>query len=112
MIVVERTRKRIIRHVPDRFIPRDSFDKKYEGRWVHVLGLDLDGKLWPIERPVAISGRLPGDLYVAKNCADEVDEVYGQSTPLSEKIKLGVLVGLSIAILMVIFLIAAASGGA
>lgn len=111
MIVVERTKKRIFRYVPKRLIPSLSFEKKYKGNWIHILGCNLQGQLLTIERPKVVMGRMPTDLYMAKHCADEVEEVYGLSMPLSEKIKIGILVGLCVAILIVIFLIASASGG-
>lgn len=112
MIVVEATKKRLFRYVPEYRIPSNSFDKKFNGGYLHVLGCTLKGQLWPIEPRAAKEGKMPTDLYMAKNCANEVEECYGLSMPTSEKIKLGILVGLCVAILVVIFLIAAASGGA
>ncbi len=112
MIIVERTRKRIFRYVSEKCIPSDSFEKDFKGKWIHVLGCDLMGKLWPLEMPPVVEGRMPTDLFMAKHCAEEVNEVYGLSNPLTEKIKLGILVGLCIAILIVIFLIATSQGGA
>lgn len=138
MIVVERKRKRIFCNVPREKLPANSFERNYYGEWIHVLGLDLSGKLWPIgieeAKPVKdesetsgsedtgneskskkdnhSNGRnhLPTDLYMAKHCATEVEEVYGISMPLTEKIKLGIFVGLCILITVVIFLIVSASG--
>lgn len=133
MVIVERTKKRIFRYVPERYIPSNSFGKDYQdnrsnflvgvirnfilgapkqdGR-LHILGLDLTSKFWALENPAVVDKEAPTDFYVAKHCADEVEEVYGLSMPMSEKIKIGILVGLCIGILIVIFLIAMASGGA
>lgn len=111
MIVVEKTKKRIFRYVPEKYIPTNSFEKDYKGRWLHILGLDLDSKFWPIEGLKAVEGRMPTDLFMAKHCAEEVNEVYGLSMSTTEKIKIGILVGLCFGILVVLFLIAAASGG-
>lgn len=106
MIVVERTKKRVFRYVPPKKIPFDSFEKEYGGRWLHILGLDLEGKLWPIERVEAVEGHMPTDLYMAVHCAAEVEEVFGMSIPLSKIIKIGLLVALCFGILVVGFLIA------
>ncbi|MBA7613516.1 hypothetical protein ES703_20767 [subsurface metagenome] len=111
MIVVERTKKRVFRYVPVKYIPSNSFVKLYGGAWMHILGLSKDGKFWPIERAEAIEGRMPTDLYMAKNCADEVNDVYGMSLPTIEKIKISVFVGLCVAILVVIFLMVFGAGG-
>lgn len=110
MIVVENTKTRIFRHVPEKHIPKTSFLKDYGGLWLHVLGLTA-GEFWPILRPAPQDGRTPTDLYVAKHCANEVNEVYGMSMPLSQKIAIGLLVGLCFGILIVLFLIVSASGG-
>lgn len=111
MIVVENLKKRIFRYIPEKYIPSNSFEQEYEGKWLHILGLDMEGKFWPIERPKPAEGRMPTDLYMAKHCADEVEEVYGLSMSFTEKIKIGVLVGLCFGILIVIFMMAAAAGG-
>jgi len=111
VIVVERTKKRIFRRVNPKYIPVSSFEKRFNGSRLHILGLDLKGELWPIEPPLPKDGRFPVDLFMAVHCADEVNEVYGLSMPMSEKIKLGILAGLCFGILIVIFLIAASSGG-
>ena len=109
MIVVERTKTRHFSYVPKEKIPSNSFLKRYNGAWFHILGLDLTGKYWPIKRTVAVAGRLPTDLYMAKHCTEEVNVVYGLSIPAAEKIKIGIFVGLCIAILIVIFLLAGSS---
>ncbi len=111
MIIVETTKKRIFRYVPEKYIPSISFVKLYKGEWLHILGLGRDGKFWPIERVAAVEGRMPTDLYMAKNCAEEVNDVYGLSLPTIEKVKLGVFVGLCVAILIVIFLMVFGAGG-
>jgi len=111
MIVVEKTKKRIFRRVPERYLPSDSFVKQYEKKWLHVLGLDKQGNFWAIMPNPAEANRMPGDLYMAKNCADEVEDCYGLSIPIVEKVKWGIFIGLIIAILIVIFLLAVASGG-
>jgi len=111
MIIIEKSKTRVFRYVRPKFIPSDSFSKNYDGQWLHILGLDLEGKLWSIVRGSAVEGRMPTDLFMANNCAAEVNDVFGMSIPTIEKIKIGVLVGLCIAIIVVIFLLAAASGG-
>ena len=94
MIIVESTKKRIFRHVPKRVIPKDSFEREYNGQHIHILGLDLLGKLWPITVPPKIvKNELPTDLFQAKHCAPEVDAVYGLSSSTIQKIKIGILVG-------------------
>lgn len=132
MVINESTRKRTFRYVPDEDIPSSSFAKDYSdnrgGFWVHtirwiigkkskqydrlhILGLDLENNYWAIVSPSAEEGKGPADLYMAKHCADEVDDVYGLSMPVTEKIKIGILIFLCFAIMIVLFLIAAASGG-
>lgn len=107
MVVVAKTRTRILRDVPIDEIPKDSFEKKYRGKWLHTLRLDLENKLHPINRPSPVVGRTPIDLYMAKNCADEVLMTYGLSMPFNAKVGIGLAVGMGIAILIVIFLISA-----
>lgn len=109
-IVVERTRKRIFRHVPERMIPFASIPRESHFGKIHTLGLNLKGQFWPILQPAeTIDGDLPPDFYIAKNCAQEVEEVFGLSIPMLEKIKIGVFVGLCIAIVLIIFLIVAST---
>lgn len=112
MIIVERTKKRIFCCVPERKIPQDSFPKDYGNIRLHVLGLNKSGVLWPIipHREI-VENETPTDLFMAKHCAAEVEEVYGLSVPLTEKIKLGIFIGLIVAILMVIFMMAMSAGG-
>lgn len=118
MIVRQSTKLRIFRNIPEEFIPSDSFEKEYKGSWIHVLGLQeiekedkgKEYRFWPIEVEPAEEGMSPTDLYMAKNCAEEVNEWYGMSQPLVEKIKLGIFFGLCIGILIVIFLLVASAG--
>jgi hypothetical protein len=111
MIVVESTKKRILRHIPDKYIPRDSFPRDYGNLRLHILGLNLNGKFWTITSHAdMIENESPTDLFMAKHCATEVEEVYGLSMPTSEKIKLGLFVLIIIAIVIVIFMIASTSG--
>ena len=110
MLVVERTRKRVLRHIPIRYIPRDSCPRDYGNLRLHVLGLDLAGKLWSIfPYRKMIENETPTDLFMAKHCAAEVQQVYGIDTPWSEKIKLGIFAGLIIVILIFTFLISAST---
>lgn len=111
MIVVERTKQRVFRHVPRKHIPKNSFVKDYRGEWMHLLGLDEKGNLWPLVRPEPNEGRMPTDLYMAKHCANEVNEVYGMSMPMSHKIAIGLLVLFGFGILIVLFLIVTAATG-
>ena len=94
IIVVERTKKRILRYVPEKHIPQDSFMKLYNKKWYHLLGLDLSGALWPITAPKAEDAKSPIDLFTAVHCATEVNEVYGQGVPTIEKVKLGIFIGI------------------
>jgi len=110
MVVIEKTKERDFQHVLDDKIPSDSFEQDYKGKWLHILGLDLNNEYWTLEPISPEEGSMPTDLFMAKHCADEVNEVYGNGMPTSEKIKLGILVGLCVGILIVIFLIAASSG--
>lgn len=104
MIVLEKRRMRVLRHVRPKFIPKESFEVEYKGRWIHLLGLDMQGKFFPITSPTAQAARMPSDLYMAIHCADEVDEVFGLSMPTSTKIGIGILVALCVGILVVVFL--------
>lgn len=111
MIIVERTLLRVFRCVPERLIPFESYAQNYGGKWLHILGCDLNGKLWPIDKDnVDNTNITPTDVYVAKNCAEEVNEVYGLSMSLSQKIKLGIFIGICILILVVIFFLVSATG--
>lgn len=135
MIFVEKTKLRVFRRIRPCFIPDDSYPRDYGGMELHVLKLKRETLLGdfvddgvegrkqfqlnkqaftPLFAPRVDgeSNQSPTDLYIALHCAEEVDEVYGMSLPLTEKIKLGIFVGLIIAILIVIFLIVSASGGA
>ncbi len=111
MLVVERLKKRMFRYVRPEFIPRDSFEKEYKGKWFHILGVDLKGQFWPIDSPDAVEGRMPTDLFMAQNCAEEVNEVYGISSTTLQKIGIGILVAFGIGILIVIFLMVETAGG-
>lgn len=111
MLIVEKSRKRCLRYIKPKKIPFASFDRDYYGQWLHVLGVTLKGQLWPIGTPDRIEGRMPTDLYMAVNCADEVEETYGLSMPLSEKIKWGIFIGLICGNFILIFLLAASAGG-
>lgn len=111
MIIVEATKKRILRYVPERLIPKASFARYYKNYFIHVLGLDLSGELWPIKSPDKLTeNESPIDLFMAKHCAAEVEEVYGLSIPTSEKIKLGIFCVICVAIIVVVFMIAMSGG--
>ncbi len=110
MIISERRKLRMFRYVKPGFIPSDSFERKYKNQWLHILRLDMNNKFHALERPLFEKDNTPIDLFMAIHCADEVEEVYGLSMPMSEKIKLGIFVVLCIAILIVIFLIASTTG--
>ncbi len=105
MIVVESDKKRIFRYIEPTGIPSDSFEKKYQGKWMHILGQLPDGKYWVIKPNPPEEGRLPTDLYMALHCADEVNTVYGMSMPVSHMIGIGMLVLFGICDLVVFFLI-------
>ena len=114
MIVVQSTKTRIFRDIPKKFIPRDSFPRDFGNMRIHILGLGLDGKFWPIIPHTDVGlNKSPSDLFMARHCATEVEEVYGMSTPWSEKVKLGIFAGIIVALLIVIFLlVTTATGGA
>lgn len=113
MIFVEKTHTRIFRYVAKKFIPSGAAIRDYLDMPLYFLGLDLKGEFWFLDVPRKIEeGETPTDLYMAKHCALEVEEVYGLSMGTMEKIKLGILVGLCIAVLIVIFLIVSSAGGA
>ena len=112
MVIDEKTKKRTFRHLEGADIPSDSFEKEYKGKIFHILGKDLDGKYWPIDIPREMtSGEAPVDLYVAKHCAEEVEEVFGLSTSTMQRIKIGVFVVLIIMIVIFTFLVVTASSG-
>lgn len=112
MIIDERTHTRMFRYVENKYIPVGAGMRDYLNKSLYFLGLDLNHKFWLIDVPrKIIEGETPTDLFIAKHCATEVEEVYGLSMPTLQKVKLGIFVGLCIALLIVIFLIVAASGG-
>lgn len=111
MIIVENRKMRIFRYVNPKHIPSNSFEKDYKGHWMHLLGLDTGGHFWPIESLSPKEKRMPTDLFMAKNCAEEVNEVFGMSMSTSTKIGIGLLVFLCFGILIVIFLMVTAAGG-
>jgi hypothetical protein len=112
LIVVEKWHKAILRRIPTKLIPQDSFEKDYQGHQVHILGLNLQKKLWTITpHPTLVLNQSPLDLWIAKNCAEEVRETYGISSTTWQKIKVGVFVGLIIGIIIVTFMIVTASTG-
>jgi len=111
MIVDTKDKKRIFRHIEDTSIPGDSFEKKYDGLWMHLLILE-DGKYRPIdEDDVDDKDITPTDVYVAKNCAEEVREVYGISMPLTERIKWGIFIGICVIDAVLVFLLIGMSSG-
>ncbi len=111
MIVVERTKKRILRTIPERFIPTDSFLQDKGKLNLHILGLNKRGKFWAIKRPIAEIDKLPTDCAMATSYGPEIRAILGMKTPLTEKIKLGIFVGLIAMIIIVLFLIITAIGG-
>lgn len=112
MIIDEKKKKRIFRHLEDNEIPQDSFEKKYKGEIYHFLGKDLEEKYWVIDTmPEMVIGQAPIDLYIAKHCAEEVAEVFGLSASWRERIKIGVFVVLIILIVIFTFLTVTASSG-
>lgn len=111
MIIIERKKERVFGYVPPHLIPANSYLQLHNGRMVHWLGLDMNNEFWVIDEPQAVKDRMPGGLFVATNLTrDLVKKVYGTHSDMVEKIKLGIFVGLIIAILIVIFLITASSG--
>jgi len=112
MIFVERTKKRIFRYLPDKNIPMESFPRDHKKGRLHVLGLDLEGKLWAIAPPLIVKAHeTPTAVFIAKHCAEEVNEFYGLSSSMMQKIKLGIFGGLIFAIIIVIFLIVSSVSG-
>jgi hypothetical protein len=111
MIADLKSKKRIFRCIPENEIPESSFEIKYDNLWMHLL-IKEDDKYRPIDKEnVADKTITPTDIYVAKNCAEEVREVYGISMPLTEKIKWGIFIGIcAIDAILVFFIIAMSSG--
>lgn len=107
MVIDNMTRKRRFSTITADKIPSDSFEKDYYGKRLHLLGLTRDGNYYTIRPRKNEEGKTPTDLWVALHCALEVQDVYGLSSPLTEKIKLGVFVAIIIVIVSLTFLIVA-----
>ncbi len=87
-------------------IPHDSRLRKYRGLPLHILNLDEEGDYSAIGIPAEIKkNKSPKDLWQSLNCEKEVNETYGMSDSVTEKIKLGVFVALIIVLTIVIFFI-------
>lgn len=112
-IVDEKTKKRIFRDIPEEFIPANSFEKEYNGTWKHFLGYSLEHELWPLDEgvPEPEENMMPTDMFMALNCAAEVNEFYGQTLPAMAKLKIGIFVGCLIGISIVLFLLVASLMG-
>lgn len=116
VMVVNRLKKnRTFLNIPERLIPDNSFVQKYDNEWMHLLILDkVDGKIQfsIIDKENVDDKEIsPTDVYVAKNCADEVREVYGISMTTTEKIKWGIFIGLCVGCLILIFFLVFGAGG-
>ena len=81
-----------------------------EGDPVYLLG--FDGKeLWAIDyQPDDNEDQTPQDCFEA-TCWEELQRILGVGTSMMEKITIGVFVGLTIAFLVVIFLLVPIAGG-
>jgi hypothetical protein len=106
MIFDEKTKTRIFRFIEEKDIPIDSFPRDHKINRLYVLGLDLAGKYFAIAPPTKVkSQETPTAVFIAKHCAEEVNEFYGLSSSMMQKIKIGILVAAIIAVIIVIFLI-------
>ena len=113
MIIDDKTKRRYFRHVDSKYIPEDSFEKDYpKCDAIHILGRKPDGTLWTIMPHLClIDNESPVDFFIAKHCAEEVNETYGLSISTWHKIGIGVFIVLIISIIVVIFLIVQSSSG-
>lgn len=110
-IIVERTRKSVLRYLRPEFIPAGSFERFYNGQWVHLLGLAMPDSthnhcwFWPILPLEAEEDKSPIDLYTALNCTAEVEETYGlsaQTTRIIKYIIYAVMIGVGMFLIMLL----------
>jgi hypothetical protein len=106
LVVVEKTGILTYPRISNTLIPDDSIERNYKGRPAHLLGLDLQGKLWAIEPENEIKiNESPKDLFIALQYEKEVDAVYSLSESVVEKIKIGLFFLLCVVELIILFLI-------
>lgn len=100
------------REINRNLIPSDSVERKYKGEPVHLLTLDTEGKLHAVEplNEIGINDS-PQDLFMALQFESEVNEVYGMSESLLEKIKLGIFFALCFFLLIILFFISVIAMG-
>lgn len=111
-IFVEKTRTMVRRMLSTEHIPDGYIERNYKGNPCCVLGLDKENKFWLIEAQNKVEvNESPQDLFIALQCEKEVNETYGLSDSALEKVKIGILVGLCFAELIVLFLIFGAAAG-
>jgi hypothetical protein len=113
IVIVEKTGERAFPKIKDTFIPSDSLERDYKGKPCHLLGLDLEGKLWAIEPENEIKiNESPKDCFIALQYEKEVNAVYALSEGTVEKMKIGFFIALCICELIILFLIiSTATGG-
>ncbi len=113
ILFIEKTHTWHYRQLDKSLIPEDSTERKLKGKTpVHILGLDKEVKLWAIEPENTVKPNdSPQDLFLALQYEREVDEVYGLSDSLGEKIKLGIFFALCFFLLIILFLIATVAMG-
>lgn len=113
ILFIEKTHTWQYRQLDKSLIPEDSTERKLKGKKpVHILNLDKEGKLWAIEPENTVKPNdSPQDLFLALQYEREVDEVYGLSESLGEKIKLGIFFVLCFFLLIILFLIATVAMG-
>lgn len=113
MVIVEQTQERTYPRIAKSMVPSDSLERKYRGQPYHLLGLDMDKKLWAIEPDNELKkNESPKDCFIALQYEKEVSAIYSLSEGMIEKIKIGLFIALCIVELIVLFLIiTAASGG-
>lgn len=113
-IIVERTGKMIRRKVTAEDLPENSIPRDY-GKFIgNLLGLDMDNELWAIEPPSQTDkGKHPTQYFSYQGIVVPlVQRAIKLPGSTMEKIKIGLFIGLVIAEMVMLFLIAASMGAA
>ena len=112
-IIKERSGSAIKRPVPVEMLPEGSVARFERSVRSNLLGLSLDGELWPIEPPSEIEkGKDPIIFYsYMETVPSLVEKAIPMSGSLGDKIKFGVFITLIIVEMIFIFLIGTALGG-
>lgn len=106
IIVEEKTSTWDYHNIRRNLIPEGATEREYKGQDFFLLGLTPEGQLWSIEPPRDVKdGEDPLSLYLFLDYEEEVDELIGMDRSILEKIKIGILVGLSVGVLIIFFLV-------